>query len=193
MSTQSWQHCKPGPPACHGCSHSSSDLHFSRGKFKHEPHRTKPLKVHPTFTFHATPFQRNWATSLSLIRACFENTFFNCTMATVQWSEMNPHPNTRKWLWNPTPRYSLARKPTYIKGLLIWVSLEVVPVLPMVDLYPPVWLVKEGEGQHCLDLLGQGHTSVGTHIHIVELPCMFGEGGRGESLGLARVRAKAKD
>lgn len=38
---------------------------------------------------------------------------------------------------------------TDVKGLLVWVCLKIVPILPVVQLHPTVALVKEGEAQHC--------------------------------------------
>lgn len=46
---------------------------------------------------------------------------------------------------------------TDIKGFLVWVGLEIVPVLPVVGLHSLVWLIKECEVDDSLDPLWQRH------------------------------------
>lgn len=60
---------------------------------------------------------------------------------------------------------------TNIKGFLVWVGLEIVPVLPVVGLHSLVWLIKECEVDDSLDPLWHRHIQISCADNTVELTC----------------------
>lgn len=61
---------------------------------------------------------------------------------------------------------------TNIEGLLVWVGLKVVPVLPVISLHSLVWLIKEGEVDDSFDPLWHRHVHISCTHNTVELTCM---------------------
>ena len=61
---------------------------------------------------------------------------------------------------------------TDIESLLVWVCLEVMPILPVEQFHPIVTLVKKGESQDCPSMERKGYCQVGTNADGIKLPCI---------------------